>query len=336
MGKKRSRTKHSAKKPRRDIYQEVTDSILRLLDQGTVPWHNPIRGGTGNGFPKNLLSKKPYRGINVFLLSMRAWECSYGSDYWLTFRQAASAGGQVRKGEKSSLVTFWKLFESKDKQTGDEIVLPVLRHYNVFNAEQCEGIEAPDAPLEVADHSFVPLEQAESISKGYRKGPQITHTGSRACYRPSSDTILIAEPGRFIDRENYYGTLFHEYSHSTGHSNRLDRGLDREAPTPFGTPDYSKEELIAEMGAAFLNASAGISPETIEQSAAYIDNWRKVLKDDKRLVVVAAGAAQKSADWILGKDFKKVSDFTPEDKTQSSMPRSTEDSSVQKSKLDLF
>ncbi len=134
-------------------------------------------------------------------------------------------------------------------------------------------------------------------------GPIILHGGGKASYRSSLDTVLIAEADRFESSESCYATLFHELVHSTGYSKRLDRGLDEEGTAPFGSPDYSKEELVAEMGAAFLNAAAGISPPTIEQSAAYIDNWRKILKGDKRLVVQAAGAAQKAADWILGEDF---------------------------------
>jgi len=294
----------SSHKPRRDIYQEITDRILELLDQGTVPWHNPIRRGTGDGWPKNLQTDRRYRGINVFLLAVTAWERGYASDYWLTYRQADALGGNVRQGEKSSLVTFWKLYDTTDNQSGEDVTLPVLRHYNVFSVEQCAGIKIPDAGEKYQEQApFEPLQQAETIMAGYEKGPTITHGGSRACYRPSIDEIVIAEPERFEQPESYYSTLFHEAVHSTGHSSRLKRGLDAEAPAPFGSTDYSKEELIAEMGASFLNAAAGISPPTIEQSAAYIDNWRKQLKDDKRLVVQAAGSAQRAADWILGETF---------------------------------
>jgi antirestriction protein ArdC len=254
-----------AKKQRRDIYQEVTDRILEILDRGVVPWQNPIKRGSGDGWPKNLTSDKRYRGINVFLLTFQAWDKGYGSDFWLTFRQAIAQGGKVRKGEKSSLVTFWKLYETKDKTTGEEVTLPVLRHYNVFNAEQCDEIKVPDAPdLTVEIPPFEPIDQAAAIVAGYHDPPQISHVGSKACYRPGEDKVLIASPGRFEAREDYYGTLFHELAHSTGHTKRLARGLD-EAPAPFGSPDYSKEELVAEMSAAFLNASAGISPPTIEQ-----------------------------------------------------------------------
>lgn len=299
--------KKSSRQPKRDIYQEVTDRIIGYLERGTAPWRNPIRRGSGDGWPKNLDSGKRYRGINVFLLGLRAWESGYSSDYWLTFNQAREKGGQVRKGEKGSLVTFFKMYATKDKETEEEIQIPVLKHFIAFNVEQVEGIAIPDAPAEDPNASpFEPLEEAERIVAGYASKPSIEHNGgSRAFYRPSQDSVHMPQPERFDNRESYYSTLFHELSHSTGHSSRLNRGLDTEL-APFGSPDYSREELIAEMGAAFLCAASGISPPTIEQSASYLQGWIKVLKGDKRMVVGAAGAAQKAADWILGENFHEA------------------------------
>lgn len=284
-----------------DIYQAVTDRILETLDKGTVPWRHPIkRNAENDGLPRSMSSKKPYRGVNIFLLAMTSWAKGYESAYWLTYKQAKAQGGQVRKGEKSSLVIFWKRYAMTDKQTGDKKVVPVMRHYNVFNAEQVEGIEAPDAVQPDPDaEPFEPIAEAEKIVNGYAGGPVIEHGGSQAFYRPTEDTVRIAEPARFEGPENYYATLFHELAHSTGHSKRLDRGLDKKLAA-FGSADYSKEELVAEMGAAFLAAAAGISPPTIEQSAAYIDGWRKKLKGDKKLIVQAAGAGQRAADHVLG------------------------------------
>lgn len=280
-----------------DIYQAVTDRILDMLDKGTVPWRHPIKGGTGGGWPKNIASNKPYRGVNVFLLAVTAWIEGYDSSFWMTFKQAREKGGHVRKGEKSSLVVFWKQYETKDRKTGEPTTVPVLRYYNVFNAAQCDDIEAPDAPSEETE-PFTPIEQAEAIVAGYVDGPTIEHFGGKAFYRPSKDLVRVPEPGRFLSGEFYYATLFHELAHSTGHSSRLDRGIDKDL-APFGSADYSKEEMVAEMGAAFLAAAAGISPPTIEQSASYIDGWRKKLNDDKKLIVSAAGAGQRAADWIL-------------------------------------
>lgn len=283
-----------------DVYQTVTDRIIELLDQGTVPWRHPIRGGSSGQMPTNLESQKHYRGINVFLLAVTAWAEGYDSPYWLTFKQAAKKGGHVRKGEKSSLVIFWKQYATKDKDSGEAVTIPVLRHYRVFNAEQCEGIEAPGADDPEPDtEPFEPIEEAARIIREYRAGPAVVYGGSRAFYRPSTDTVHMAEVVRFVEPGSYYSTFFHELAHSTGHSSRLARGLDTET-RPFGSPDYSKEELVAEMGAAFLAAAAGIGPATIEQSAAYIDGWRKRLSDDKKLGVQAAGAGQRAADWILG------------------------------------
>ena len=292
------------RKVRRDIYQEVTDQILGYLDNGVVPWRNPIAKGAGDGWPKNLQTGKRYRGINVMLLAMKSAVAGFTSDYWMTFKQAQAKNGQVRKGEKGSLVTFWKVYETQDQQTGEPKTLPILRHYTAFNIDQIEGVDDPDAPAEDPNKPpFQPLEKAEAILTGFADPPSVSHDGgSRAFYRAREDSIHLPEPNRFDFRENYYSTLFHEISHSTGVAKRLDRGLDTD-PAPFGSPDYSREELVAEIFAAFLRANCGISPQTIEQSAAYLQGWIKVLKGDKRLVVSAAGAAQKSADLILGEVF---------------------------------
>lgn len=282
-----------------DLYQTVTDHILAMLDTGVVPWRSPILGRQSAGHPKNLESKKQYRGVNVFLLAFTAYVKGYGSSYWLTFNQAKQRGGSVKKGERSSLVVFWKQYETTDKQTGEPARIPVLRYYNVFNAEQMDGIAIPDAvkfePLE-----FNPIEAAEAIASGYADGPVVSHDGGQqAFYRPCSDSVHMPDRTRFTSSEEYYSTLFHELSHSTGHSLRLDRKIDT-APKPFGCADYGKEELIAEMSAAFLSSHAGIQPTVIENQTAYLAGWCKQLKEDKKLVISAAGQAQRAADWILG------------------------------------
>lgn len=282
-----------------DIYQAVTDRILQLLDQGTVPWRQPIKNADGDGFPKNLVSDKHYRGINVFLLAVTAWAEGYDSPYWLTFKQAKDQHAHVRKGEKGSLVIFWKQHATTDRQTGEPVLVPVLRHYTLFNTQQCDGLTLPEAANDNQPAPFEPILEAMSIVDGYQDGPEIEHKGGRAFYSPADDLVRIPEPQRFVSPESYYATLFHELVHSTGHRTRLDRGLGTNV-APFGSPDYSKEELIAETGAAFLAAAAGISPPTIEQSAAYIQSWSKRLRADKKLIVQAAGAGQRAADLVLG------------------------------------
>ena len=281
-----------------DLYSEITDQIAKMLEQGVVPWRSPIMGRGSAGHPKNLDSKKPYRGVNVFLLAFTAFAKGYGSSYWATYKQIKEQGGQVRKGEKSSMVVFWKKYDTTDRQTHEPITVPVLRYFNVFNAEQADGIEIPDkVPFEPLD--FKPVETADAIVKNYNGAPAIEHGGTRAFYRPGEDRIHIPEPTRFTSAEEYYSTLFHECAHSTGHVTRLARGLDTD-PKPFGSSDYGKEELIAEMAAAFLCGHAGIHPPLIENQAAYIDGWIKTIKGDRKLIIGAASAGQKAADWIRG------------------------------------
>jgi antirestriction protein ArdC len=306
--------KRTAKKTVRrspiDVYQEVTDRILELLDAGTVPWHNPIRGAGGE-VPKNLARMVPYRGVNVFLLAITAMVKGYESPYWITFKQAAERGGQVKKGEKATRVIFWKKLQPKDPRldpnkrpgelSSDDLKEKfVLRQYAVFNAAaQCDGLDVP-ALVGLADvPAFVRLEEAERIIREYPDPPTIEHHGTQASYNRKLDRVRLPVPERFESREDYYATAYHELVHSTGHRDRCDRGLTDDPP-PFGSPDYSKEELVAECGAAFLAAAAGIGQQTIVSSASYIDGWRKKLRGDKKLVVQAASQAQRAADHILG------------------------------------
>lgn len=282
-----------------DLYQTVTDQIVAMLEAGVVPWRSPILGRSTAGHPKNLNTGKAYRGVNVFLLAFTAYAKGYGSSYWLTFNQAKERGGNVRKGEKSSLVVFWKQYETTDKDSGDPVRIPVFRYYNVFNAEQIDGIEIPDS-VKYTPLDFHPIDEAEKIVAGYAGAPTITNDGGdQAFYRPATDSVHMPDKTRFATVEEYYSTLFHELSHSTGHGSRLDR-QDGMKPAPFGSADYGKEELVAEMSAAFLCSHARIHPTVIANQAAYLDGWLKVIKADKKLVIAAAGQAQRSADWIRG------------------------------------
>lgn len=288
----------------RDVYQTVTDRILELLDQGVAPWRHPIKRRAGeDGFPKSLATGKAYRGINVFLLAATSWIEGYESNYWLTFNQSRKQGGQVRKGEKATLVIFWKQHAFQDQESGEERCLPVLRHYHVFNADQVEGLAAPDAVVVDDSEPFESITAAEEIVANFPNRPKIEQTGSQACYLPSIDTVRIASPERFESGESFYATLFHELVHASGHSTRLNREIGN-SPSVFGSPDYGQEELVAEIGSAFLAATAGISPPTIEQAVAYIDGWRKRLQADKKLIVRASGQAQRAADHILGVTFE--------------------------------
>jgi antirestriction protein ArdC len=279
-----------------DLYQTVTDQIVSMLDAGVVPWRSPILGRSKAGHPKNLASGKPYRGVNVFLLAFTAYAEGYGSSCWLTFHQAKERGGSVRKGEKSSMVVFWKQYETTDRKTGLPTKIPVFRYYNVFNAEQCDGIDIPDA-VSFTPTDFLPVDRADQIVNEFEGKPAIEVGGTQAFYRPATDTVRMPGSARFETSEAYYSTLFHELAHSTGHPSRLNREMVA-TPRPFGSPDYGREELVAEMTAAFLCSAAGIQPATIENQASYLAGWLKTIKGDKKLVVSAAGAAQRAADWI--------------------------------------
>ena len=282
------------------VYQIVTDEIIKKLEGGTVPWHQPWKS---HGAARNLISGKAYRGINSFLLS-----CSpFSSLFWLTFNQADGLGGHVRKGEHSSMAVFFKQWEieKESPETGEtvEVKIPILRYYRVFNADQCEGINHKRlAELQTfsASNNFNPIEQADSVIANMPNCPAMKEEGSRAFYRPSTDTVTMPPRGLFDSPETFYSTLFHELAHATGHASRLNRKGIMEHHF-FGDQDYGQEELVAEMGAAFLTGHCGISQPLIDNQASYIASWLKTIRKDAKLVVVAAAQAQKAADFILGK-----------------------------------
>lgn len=272
-----------------NVYEIVTGKIIEALQQGVIPWHKPWSAdGTA---PANFQSKRQYNGINALLLGLS----DYAAPYWLTFKQAQKLGGSVRKGERSTLVTFWK--QLKDKDNPDKKGAFMMRYYRVFNIEQCDGIEYTPAQVKPVEFNH----DDDPMVASYKNRPEITIGGGRACYNPRTDLVKMPEPGRFDTLKHYRATLYHELVHSTGHSSRLDRGLDK--PATFGSPSYAREELIAEIGACFLNNRAGIdSSEVFDNSAAYISNWMRRLKDDPKLVITAASKAQKAADLIAGVD----------------------------------
>ena len=272
-----------------DVYQVVTDRIIGLLESGTAPWHRPWKGN--HQAPQNFISRKAYRGINSFLLHA----AGYASPFWLTFKQVQSLDARVKKGEHSFPVIFWKIFE--DDETGEKRKIPLLRYYNVFNVAQCEGIKTLSVPDSNGD--FHPIERCEQVVAEMPARPCIEHGSARACYSPAQDTVRMPEAKRFESPEAYYGTLFHELIHATGHASRLARKEITE-PIRFGSDPYSREELVAEMGAAFLCGHCAIENSTVAQSASYIQAWLERLKDDRKLVVHAAAQAQKACDFILG------------------------------------
>jgi antirestriction protein ArdC len=278
----------SRSKPHQSVYEIVTQQVIQQLESGVAPWRKPWLTLP----PANLVSKKPYRGINVFLLAF----AGYGSQYWLTFNQAKQLGGNVRRGEHGTKIVFWKCNTRETESADGEIEerrSAFLRYYIVFNLEQTEGLKA----LLELPPAF-PIESAEEIVKAMPNPPAFEQD-SRAAYIPSRDTVTMPSRAAFDSQAEYYSTLFHELTHSTGHAKRLGReGIEK--IQPFGSEDYSKEELIAEMGSAMLCGAAGIEQATISNSAAYLRSWINRLKADSRLVVSAARAAQEAADYIRG------------------------------------
>jgi len=296
-------TAHTRRKPvaaRRDPYAEVTARIIAALERGTVPWRHPWRA---RGL-RNAVSHRPYRGINLLVLSLTSMEAGYDDARWLTYRQAEQLGGHVRRGQHGTRVVFWKWPAREeeredgpdDERRGD--AFPLMRLYTLFNVAQCEGLALPDAE---AGEEFDTQERAEAIVAGYPDGPDVLHDAEAAYYVPSRDEVHLPPRGAFRDADGYYATLFHELAHSTGHRSRLDREGYQES-APFGSPVYSREELVAEFAAAFLCQEAGIDASRLDQSAAYIASWLRALQDDRRLAVAAAGQAQRAVDHILGRD----------------------------------
>jgi antirestriction protein ArdC len=279
------------------VYQIVTEQIIKQLESGVAPWRKPWRTEP----PCNLVSGKPYRGINPFLLAPQG----YGSRYWLTFNQANRLGGHVRQGEKSSIVTFWKIGTEKtvvDDDGNERKSRPfLLRFYRVFNVEQTEGI-ADKLGIGKASPRIPNLDQCDQIVAGMPHKPVIIQDG-RAWYKPSADVVGMPSRNAFESPEAYYATLFHELTHSTGHSSRIGRdGIEK--LNEFGSESYSREELVAELGSAMLCGVTGIEPATIANSAAYLKAWIDVLRGDSKLIVSAASQAQKASDYILNAPAK--------------------------------
>jgi len=286
-----------------NVYEIVTERIVKLLEQGIVPWRRPW---TSTGLPRNLVSKKPYRGVNFFLLSAS----KYVSPYWLTMRQANELGGHIRKGEESTAIVFWKIEDAKaiPEHLEAEETNPktrrrfLLRFYRVWNLEQCELPQSVlDKLPKVETHQHDPIEAVEKIIAGMPNPPEIVRGGSKAYYSPLTDRITLPPRELFISAEEEAATETHELLHSSGHVKRLAREGICEA-APFGSPVYSKEELCAELGAAFLCAEAGISNAVLANQAAYVAGWLNKLRDDRKLLIHAAAQAQHAADFILNRN----------------------------------
>ena len=284
-----------------DLFQIITDRMIAELEQGVIPWQKPwssVQGAISH------TTGKRYSLLNQMLLGCRSGE-------FVTFKEAQREGGHIRKGEKASMIVFWKFLESAQRDDDGNIVLgadgkpvmesvPFLRYYNVFHISQCEDIQPHFTENPMLGEQLSPDEAADRIVEDYihRSGVKLhVQHSDRAFYSPSSDSVTVPELAQYTSVSEYYSTLFHELTHSTGHVSRLNR-LSKEAH--FGSEAYSKEELIAELGAAFLVNHVGLETDgSFRNSAGYIQSWLKALKDDKRLIVSAAGKADKAVAMIL-------------------------------------
>ena len=293
------------------VYERVTERVTELLQQGVVPWQKPWHATVGP--PRNGVSGKHYRGLNVFMLSHAGFE----SPWWFSPKQVNDLGGHIIKGEKVSWAHFFKPWlpksdpaeplevETDKAEISTRRPILIIRAYRIVNLDQCAGpgIDAfrdkhPPVQGPVRNDNEA-IAACEDIVADMPQRPGIRYGGDTAYFRPWTDTVHMPRRNTFNSSEDFYATLFHELCHSTGHEDRLNRKTLTDG-TPFGSPTYSREELCAEMGAAFLCATAGIDDPTIQNSAAYIHNWLRFLKSDPKALVIAGAQAQKASDFILG------------------------------------
>ena len=287
---------------RLDLYQEVTNQIIAALEQGVRPWTKPWSAdhlATRVSRPLRACGKN-YRGINVLILWLTSTAKSYRSPYWLTFKQALDLGGHVRKGEKGAPVCYYDTFTKEtvdDTGASREERIPFLKHYVVFNTEQCEALPphfypaaAPQPTLEAEAGRIAAVDRFIA-----NLGTEIIHGGNRACYAQQADRISMPPFATFTTPAAYYSTLLHEIVHSTKHPSRLDRDCGRKH---WGDEGYAREELVAELGSAYLCADLEIGLSERDDHASYISSWLTVLKNDKRAIFHAAALAERAASWL--------------------------------------
>ena len=287
-------------KPTTDLYQSVTNQIIAALEAGTPPWTCPWQRTHGSMLPANLAKARAYRGINVLLLNLQQMTHGYALNRWLTFQQARALGGCVRRGETGTPIVFFKLLEldgavpvvrhAANDGSGRKVI-PLLRAFTVFNAAQVEGLPSDLTVVPTPPEGWSPVAAAEELLT--RSGAVLRHGGEQAFYRPSDDIIQLPLPAVFLQASRYYNTALHELTHWTSHPDRCNRVLSSRTHLEA----YAFEELVAEMGSAFLSSHCGLPSEL--QHASYIASWLRALRNDKRLIFNAASLAQKAADYLL-------------------------------------
>lgn len=286
--------------PRADVYTRVTGKIIADLEQGVRPWMKPWNADHAAGRITKPLrhNGQPYNGINILMLWSAALAEGFSAPIWMTFRQAKELGGHVRKGEKGELVVYANTITRTETDTasGEEIdqTIPFMKGYTVFNVDQIEGL--PLHYYQLAEPVLDPVQRIDHIESFFAAtGADIRHGGNRAYYTITDDYIQMPPFESFRDAESYYATLAHETTHWTRHGTRLERDFGRKR---FGDEGYAREELVAELGSAFLSADLGLTPEVRDDHSAYIESWLKVLKGDKRAIFSAAAHAQRAVDFL--------------------------------------
>ena len=300
-----AKARTEAETARTNLYDEVTARIIGELEAGRFPWVQPWGrpdgdgSAIGPGLPRNALTARRYSGVNVLILWGAVIEQGFPSQGWLTFKQALEAGGAVRQGERGTTVVYAERFTPETEKVrarnegGEARAIPFLKRFTVFNVAQCEGLRpglAPE-PAPLPERQIVPVAEEVIAASGidFRVG------GNRAFYVPAQDYVQVPPQPAFFEQINYYRTCLHELCHGSGHKSRLNRNL----VNSFGSKDYAREELIAEMGSAFLCAALGIVPTV--RHADYLGSWLDVLREDNRAIFRAASAASKAADWLLAR-----------------------------------
>lgn len=291
-------------------YERITSAIVKLIEEGgELPWQKPWRSGD---WARSMSTKREYNGINRWNLTMLA-QAKGWSPWFGTYKQIVALGGQVRKGEKSTIAIFWKFLDKIDPVTGQKGRVPLLRMFNIFSASQADGL--PEKFYAKPEPSEVPVADAdaEAVFAAYTAREGITvNVGGSAFYMPSSDSITLPALDKFFSAEHYAATAFHEAGHSTGAEKRLNRpGITD--PIKYGSHQYSREELVAEFSSALVMGVLGVArPETEANTVAYLKGWCKALTDDPQALVWAAGRAEKAANLILGIEAEKVTETAEE------------------------
>ena len=280
-----------------NIYQEITDKFIKCLSEDKIPWKRQYINNDA-GFPVNKTTDKNYNGINLFLLWVEQQEKGYQSALWLTYKQAESLKGSVKRGEKGTKIIYYNFVtKENEKNPEKDDKIPFIKAYTVFNIEQTEGIDFDKVDLSQID--FNSIEACENVLTLYKNKPEIKHNGQSAFYHPSFDYINMPQKDSFISSDAYYCTLFHEAIHSTGHATRLDRLKENKETLHSNSKSYSFEELVAEIGSCFLAIETQIE-QNIDNRKAYIQSWARTLKNNPTWIVKAANKAQKAINYIKG------------------------------------